>query len=73
MYGLPFIRPILEVSRMIYPSAYLGYVNSDILFTSNLFALLDYATKSYPPLFPIVQLLSWLLKYSMRLPLLSEM
>lgn len=57
-YGLPFIEDIMEVTRCIYSSRHVGYVNSDILFTSNLFAIIDSIPKSRPPVFSIVALVA---------------
>ncbi|OAO15268.1 glycosyl transferase [Blastocystis sp. ATCC 50177/Nand II] len=55
-YGLPFIEDIMEVTHCIYSSRHVGYVNSDILFTSNLFAIIDSIPKSRPPVFSIYEL-----------------
>ena len=51
---MPFIKDIMEVTRCIYNSKHVGYVNSDILFTSNLFAIIDSIPRASPALFPIV-------------------
>lgn len=49
-YGLPFIQPILEVSKILYKSKYYGYLNSDILFSSRVFHLIESSSKAIPSL-----------------------
>ena len=54
IYNLPFIRNILEVTRLLFDSYYVGYVNSDIVFGSNLFYLVERALQARPRLGDIV-------------------
>ena len=54
IFNLPFIRNILEVTRLLFDSYYVGYVNSDILFGSNLFYLVERALQARPRLSDIV-------------------
>ena len=54
IYNLPFIRNILEVTRLLFDSYYVGYVNSDILFGSSLFYLVERALQARPRLSDIV-------------------
>ena len=51
-FGLPFIQPILEVTRALYNSMNIGYINSDILFSSRLFLTLT--SLQQRPIYPIV-------------------
>lgn len=54
-YGLPFIQPILEISKVLYKSRYYGYLNSDILFSSRVFQFMESTKKAIPPLADVVE------------------
>ena len=53
-FGFPFIRPILEVTRLLFDSVHISYISSDILFSSSLFDLLEAIPYARPPISPIV-------------------
>ena len=55
-FGLPFIEDILLVTKCLYKSSHIGYINSDILFAANLFDVIRAIPKARPALFPIVGL-----------------
>ena len=40
-YGLPFMKYMLERGKFLFHSEYIGYINSDILVTPNLFEALQ--------------------------------
>ncbi|KAK8826245.1 hypothetical protein WA538_001387 [Blastocystis sp. DL] len=54
-FGFPFIRPILEVTRLLFDSVHISYISSDILFSSSLFDLLEAIPYARPPISPIYE------------------